>query len=186
MAIRSREGRIIDREFLRELGKLGKVKKEFFELSEAGKSCLMVGSTGRGKSLCLKRAYNDKLKETGGRGCVYIKESDLFRRFRDDDDAHEFLEKFEKQKPRHIYLDECFRPADWRDFGADRDKAKAAHMYYYVFWDQYISEAYWSIETVMGTANARPEDVIPQRVENDQGLLRRIREAFNIAPERAA
>lgn len=180
LAIRSREGRIIDRPFLSEMVSSGLVKREFARLSDEGKSCFMVGTTGLGKSLCLKRAHNDKLKETGGRGVFYIKERELFTKFREEKSAEEFLKEFLEQKPRHLYFDECFRPTDWRDYNSDRDKAKLAHLYYYAFWDEYIHDAFWNIETIMGTGNALPQDVIPQVTPNDKGLLRRIREGFKL------
>lgn len=175
-ALRSREGRIIDRDFISELGST-KVSSDYLRPAHSGKSCMMIGETGTGKSLALKYAHNRALKAHNGWPfkVFYAKEYHLFSIFRDDDKALEFFMDFEKRKPTHIFLDECFRTADWRDFHSDRDKAKLAHLNYYRFWDEYIYEAYWQVECVMLTGNAQPETVIAG-TENEKALIRRIRE----------
>lgn len=175
-ALRSREGLVIDKDFIASLGP-DKINRDFLVMAHSGQSGMMIGETGTGKSLCLKYAHNRALLDHKGwpSKVFYAKEYHLFSVFRDDDASIEFFAQLRKRQPTHIFLDECFRTADWRDLHADRDKAKLAHLNYYRFWDEYIYEAWWEIECVMLTGNAQPESVI-SGTENEKGLVRRIRE----------
>lgn len=176
-AIKSRDGRRINNDFMLDLVGRGIVQRDLYAQAMAGVSTMLIGPTGTGKSLALKFAYNRALRMAKGwpTSVFYAKEYHLFALFRDDDSADEFFSDFEKRKPRKIFLDECFRKADWRDIHSNRDKAKIAHLNYYRFWDEYIYEADWDIECVFVTGNSEPEEVISGS-ENERALIRRIRE----------
>lgn len=173
------KGRAVDRELLVELNKAQKIDECYAMASKARQSCLMIGATGRGKTVSIYRAYNDTLEEYGGSPhpkVWVLKEYHLWERFRDEDSARKVLDALEIEQPAYVFIDELFREKDWRDANSDRDKAKIAHMFMYRFWDS-LYQAHWPLSCVMGTANAAPETVI-NGSENDRALVRRINEVM--------
>lgn len=177
-AFKSR-GRIVNRDLLGELYKLGVVDECYGSASKARKSCLLIGPTGRGKTVSLYRAYNDTLEEHGGSPTPKVwvlKEYHLWQRFREEESARTILDALDREQPTHIFIDELFREKDWRDANSDRDKAKLAHLFMYEFWDS-LYQASWPLVCVMGTANQPPEQIITGG-ENDKALVRRINEVM--------
>ncbi len=174
-AMRSRDHKIIDREWLKELCATNpEIHQPFLKLGSDLSSCLIVSDTGRGKTLALKYAYNLTLRNHKGwtQKILFAKEYHLWALFREEENAETFFEDLRKRKPTHIFLDECFRPNDWRDIHSERDKAKLAHLFMYAFWDWIYESAN---ELVFVTGNQEPEFAIPGTNENERALLRRIR-----------
>lgn len=188
---RTYNGEPVTRKFVDSLAQAGTIDPKWAEAAHDLVAKSLIGPARKGKTLAAKCLYNQALYVQGPNKVFWIKEFDLFQKFRHDgsdgeESAHEWMQAFAKKRPRYVFIDEAFHEVNWSDRMAQRDKAKLAHMLYSHFVDGYLYEAEWKLELIL-TGNNSPESMIGMATENQRGLVGRFVEMAPLwTPKRIA
>jgi len=180
---RTRHGTPIDQPFLDSLHRDKNMSDAIYSLTKSEpKPQLLVGKTGSGKTVYIKKVYNDLLRHYNGyrSKVLYVREAQLFRLFRDEEDTQKFFEMVERRQPEWVFIDDAFQPLNWATRESGRHYATMSHEAMWCFYDWYLYEQSWPT-SVMITANQAPEAVLNEAVESDRALIRRVREITGTA-----
>lgn len=144
------------------LSKEGKIHADIVEIAkdENMKSFLIIGPTGKGKSLLLKLNYNRMVKRQGTRdGLLFITEKEIRKILESDENYKEWKKKL--SVIHSIFIDEMGREEVWKDLGSstDRDGANRVSLNMWDFLD-YIYDRGDAL-TAQGAANKSPDEILP-------------------------